>query len=107
MEPLGDGAIRFRHLGDLREQVAFPFRLLLVRARFRLLLFGALPHRGSFLVRESLGLLVDRGGALGGLLRGLLRAHHSLLWRLSHVLLSGSAVHPIKILMDGGFSTPF
>jgi hypothetical protein len=36
MEPLGHGPIRFLHLGDLREQVAFPFRLLLVRARFRL-----------------------------------------------------------------------
>src|SRR5215204_7280247 len=48
---------------------------------------GALLHRGSFLVRESLGLLVDRGGALGGLLRGLLCAHRSLLCRLSNVLL--------------------
>jgi hypothetical protein len=58
MEPLGHGAIRFLHLGDLREQVAFPFRSVLVRARFSLLLFGALPHRGSFLGRESLGLLI-------------------------------------------------
>jgi hypothetical protein len=32
----------------------------------------ALLHRGSFLVRESFGLLVGRGGALGGLLRVLL-----------------------------------
>src|SRR5215218_4468559 len=32
MEPLGQGAIRFLHLGDLREQVALPTRLL-VRAR--------------------------------------------------------------------------
>ena len=35
MESLGHGAIRSRHLGDLREQVAFPVRL--ARAR------GALP----------------------------------------------------------------
>src|SRR5215213_1947995 len=72
MEPLGHGAIRLRHLGDLREHVAFPIRLL----RFRLLLFGALLHRGSFLGREPLGLLC---------------AHLSLLCRFFHVLLSGSA----------------
>ena len=42
------------------------------RARFRLQLLGALLHRRSFRVRESLGLLVGRG-ALGGLLRALLR----------------------------------
>ena len=28
MEPLGHGAIRFRHLGDLREHGAFPVRLV-------------------------------------------------------------------------------
>src|SRR5829696_3881044 len=82
VEPLGHGAIRLRHLGDLREHGALPFRLL----RFPFQLFGALPHRGSSLVRESLGLLAGRGGALGGLLRGLLCAHRSLLCRLSHVL---------------------
>src|SRR6266576_1578335 len=48
MDPLGHGAIRCRHLGNLREQVAFPIRLV------RLQLLGALLHRGSFLVRESL-----------------------------------------------------
>ena len=64
MEPLGHGALWFRHLGDLREHVAFPFRLVRVRARFRLQLFGALLHRGSFLVCESLDRLADRGGAL-------------------------------------------
>src|ERR671911_1403724 len=53
VEPLGHGAIRLRHLGDLREHGAFPIRPL----RFRLLLFGALPHRGPFLGREPLGLL--------------------------------------------------
>src|SRR6266576_2620952 len=48
MDPLGHGAIRFRHLGDLRQELAFPIRLV------RLQLLGALLHRGSFLVRESL-----------------------------------------------------
>src|SRR5688572_28438034 len=79
MEPLAHGAIRFRHLGDLREYSTLPFRLLQ--------LLDALLHRGSFLVRESLGRLAGRGGALGGLLRGLLCAHRSLLCRLSHILL--------------------
>jgi hypothetical protein len=85
MEPLGHGAIRFRHLGDLREHVAFLVCLARARAAARghLPLLGALAHRGSFLVRESLGRLA--GGALGGLLRGLLCAHRSLLCRLSHV----------------------
>jgi hypothetical protein len=38
MEPLGHGAIRFLHLGDLREHVALPARLVRARAaaRFRL-----------------------------------------------------------------------
>src|SRR6266852_4971433 len=73
MEPLAHGAIRFRHLGDLREHGAFPVRLVRARAaaRGRLQLLDALLHRGSFLVRESLGRLADRGGALGGLLRVL------------------------------------
>ena len=79
MEPLGHGAIRFLHRGDRREHGAFPVRLVLVRARGRLQLLAALLHRGSFLVRESLGFLVDRGGALGGLLRFLLWAHRNLL----------------------------
>src|SRR5882724_4396471 len=69
MEPLGHGAIQFRHLGNLREQVAFPIRLV------RLQLLGALLHRGSFLVRESLDLLAGRAGALGGLLCIRLWAH--------------------------------
>src|SRR3989475_9568990 len=69
MEPLAHGAIRFPHRGDLREHGALPVR------RVRLQLSGALLHRDSFLVRESLELLADRGGALGGLLRFLLWAH--------------------------------
>src|SRR5712692_4687148 len=73
MEPFAHGAIRFPHLGDLREHGAFPVRLVRARvaARGRLQLLGALLHRGSFLVRESLERLADRAGALGGLLRGL------------------------------------
>src|SRR5262249_51336665 len=73
MQPFGHGAVRFRHLGDLREHVAFPVRLVCARAaaRVRLQLLGALLHRGSFLVREPPGPLADRGGALGGLLRVL------------------------------------
>src|SRR6266545_3837851 len=49
MEPLGHGAIRFWHLGDLREHLAFPVRLARARAaaRGRLQLLGAVPHRGS------------------------------------------------------------
>src|SRR5438552_4447628 len=80
MKSLGHGAIRFRHLGDLREHVAFPIRLVraLAVARFSLQLLGALFHRSSFLVRESAGRLVGCGGALGGLLRVLLWAHGNL-----------------------------
>src|SRR5207249_6321794 len=78
MEPLAHGAFRFRHPGDLREHGAFPVRLVLARAaaRGRLQLLDALLHRGSFLFRESLGRLADRGGALGGLLRALLCSFH-------------------------------
>src|SRR5437773_11059078 len=74
LEPLGHGAIRSLHLGDLLEHGAFPGRLVRARAAapFRLQLSGAFLHRASFLVRESLGLLVDRGSALSGLLRSLL-----------------------------------
>src|SRR6266511_1478004 len=79
VEPLAQGAIRFRHLGDLREHGAFPVRLVRARAAARGRLLGALLHRGSFLVRESVGLPVGRGGALGGLLRVLLWAHRNLL----------------------------
>jgi hypothetical protein len=57
VEPLGHGAIRFPHLGDLRKHVALAGSLVLFRARFRLQLLRALLHRGSFLGRESLGLL--------------------------------------------------
>src|SRR5205085_2286568 len=73
MEPLGHGAIRFPHLGDLREHGAFTVRLV------RLQLLDAVLHRGSFLVRESLELLADRGTALGRLLRFSVWAHRNIL----------------------------
>src|SRR6266852_6110870 len=47
MEPLGHAAIWFRHLGDLREYVAFPVRLTRERAPS---LFEGLLHGGSFFV---------------------------------------------------------
>src|SRR6266704_4171300 len=74
MKPLGHGTIRLPHLGDLREHGAFPVRLVRPRAasRGRLPLLEVLLHRGSFLVREARELLVDRGGARGGLLLVLL-----------------------------------
>src|SRR6185503_13067525 len=90
MDPLGHDAIWFRHLGDLREHVAFPLRPVLVRALFRLQLSGALLHRSFFLGRES-------PGALGGLLRGLLGGaftwvHEKLLisnlWITAYICLS-------------------
>src|SRR6202165_3799107 len=68
MEPLTQGAIRSRQLGDLREHGALPLRLL----RGRLQLSDAILYRASFLACESLGRLADRRGALGGLLRRLL-----------------------------------
>src|SRR4029453_5238997 len=64
VDPLGQGAILSRHLGDLGEQGAFPVRF----ARFRLELLGALLHRGALLGRERLAFL----GGLGGPLRALL-----------------------------------
>src|SRR5215204_5178658 len=73
MEPLGHGAILSLHLGDLRQQVALPFSLLLVRARFRLQLLGALPHRGPFLLREPLGLLRAHRSLPCGMFRVLIR----------------------------------
>src|ERR671911_283901 len=80
VEPLGHGAIRSPHLGDLREHGAFPRRSVLVRALFGLQLFGALPHRGPFLGREPLGLLRAHRSLLCGRCRVLLRpARRSLL----------------------------
>src|SRR2546428_1540820 len=74
MEPLAHGAIRFPHLSDLREHGSFPVPL--VSPQF----LDALLHRAVFLVRESLELLADRGGALGGLLRALLCRFHKILF---------------------------
>ena len=74
MKPLAHGAIRFPHPDDLREHDVFPVRLV------RPQLLDALLHRAVFLVRESLELLADRGGALGGLLRALLCRFHEILF---------------------------
>src|SRR5262249_27388602 len=95
MEPPGYSAIRFRHLGDLREHLAFPIRLVraLGAARGRLQLLGTLPHRGSFLVRESLGRLA--AGALGRLLRALPVGEFARAFLLRHQrLLSGRLSSP-------------
>src|SRR5262249_13348352 len=76
---------------------AFPVRLVRARAGAsgRLPLLGALLHRGSFLVRESLGRLGDRGGALGGLLRVLRVGEFARSFLLRHQrLLSGSLPPP-------------
>jgi hypothetical protein len=76
MEPFGHGAIRFPHLGDLREHGAFPIPLASLH------LLDAIPYRASFLLRESLGLLADRSDALDGLLRALLCRFHEILFFL-------------------------
>src|SRR5260370_37789502 len=60
MEPLAEGAIGFGHLGDLREHVAFPVRLL----RGRLHLLDTVLHRGFFFFAESLLALFGRSSAL-------------------------------------------
>src|SRR2546428_13010682 len=73
MEPVAHGGIRFFHGGDLCERGGFPIRLGCLP------LLDALLHRASFLVRESLELPADRGGAPGGLLRFLLWAHRNIL----------------------------
>src|SRR5215218_4049966 len=54
VEPLGHGAVLSLHLGDLREH-------------------GALPHRGPFLGRETLGLLCAHRYLLCGFFHVLLR----------------------------------
>jgi hypothetical protein len=67
VKSLGHGAIRFLHLGDLREHIVFPVRFVCAPAAAcgRLQLLRALPHRGSFLVRESLRLLSGGRGTFG------------------------------------------
>src|SRR6266516_5445392 len=69
MEPLGHGAIRFSHLGDLRQHGALSFPLASLH------LLDAIPYRASFLLRER---LAGRGGALGGPLRALPRRFHGI-----------------------------
>src|SRR6266516_390510 len=67
MEPIGHGAIRFPHLGDLRQHGGLPLPLASVH------LLDPVPYRASFLLRER---LAGRGGALGGLLHALLCRIH-------------------------------
>src|SRR5437879_6708709 len=69
MKPLGHGAIRFPHLGDLRQHHALPLTLASLR------LLDPVPYRASFLLSER---LAGRGGALGGLLRALLCRFHGI-----------------------------
>src|SRR5215211_3413807 len=69
MEPLGHDAIGLRHLGNLREDVAFRVRL----ATRGLELLGALPHRGPFLGRESLGRFVFFAGFLSAIAKRRMR----------------------------------
>jgi hypothetical protein len=54
MDPFGDGAIRVRHLGDLRQHVGLAVRLGAALGGL-LLLLGVLHHRGPFFVRPDLG----------------------------------------------------
>jgi len=53
MEPLGHGAIRSVHLGNLREHVAFPVRSALVRARFRLPMASSRRHGTRPCLRDA------------------------------------------------------
>ena len=68
----------FRHLGDLREHVAFPVRLALARARFRLQLLA----RSFIAARSSSVNPLDCLPVAVVLLVILLCAHRSLLRRL-------------------------
>jgi len=55
MQPLCHGAILAVHVGDLRQRVAFAVYLRSRTAACRrLLLFGALPHRGLLRIGEAL-----------------------------------------------------
>src|SRR6267143_6038320 len=72
MEPCGHGAIRFPHLGYLRQHDALPLHLASLH------LLDAVPYRATFLFSECLGVLAGRGGALRGLLRALLRRFHGI-----------------------------
>src|SRR5262249_10809361 len=101
MEPRRHSTIRLLHLGDLREHVAFP--ICLVRApataRARLQFLGALPHRGSFLVRESLGRLA--GGALGRLLGALRVGEFARSFLFRHQRLLSGSLCSAELVMNG------
>src|SRR5690606_32805242 len=53
MDPLRDDAVRFRHLGDLRQYLSLRVGLASRAATPRLQLLGALRHGGAFLIREA------------------------------------------------------
>src|SRR5579883_2172274 len=104
MYPRGHSAIWFRHLGNLREHIAFPLCSVLVGALLGLQLSGALLHRGALLVCKSLSLLIGSGRLL-----------RPPLFRLSHknlLRLTCSHVFPLKCIIPeassrrspGGFS---
>src|SRR6266699_476122 len=69
MKPFGHAAIRFPHLGDLRQHGALPLALASLH------LLNALPYCASLLLSER---LAGPGGALGGLLRALLYGFHGI-----------------------------
>src|SRR3989441_13183627 len=68
MEPLGHGAIRFPHLGDLRQHGTLPLPLASLH------LLDAVPYRASFLLSECFA----GRGILGGPLRTLLCRFHGI-----------------------------
>ena len=56
VEPSGDNAIRFGHLGDFRQHIGLARRFVFVRSFLRFQFSGALFHGGSFLGGKAVGL---------------------------------------------------
>src|SRR5260370_7723887 len=95
MEPLGHCAIRFWHLGDLRQHGGLPLPLASLH------LLDAVPYRASFLLSESL----SRGtGALGRLLRALLCRFHGFF--SSSELKNFSLIHSFRFNHSRTFASP-
>src|SRR2546428_9878632 len=69
MEACGHGAIRFSHLGDLRQHGTLSLPLASLH------LLDSVPYRATFLLSERLAI---RGRALGRLLRALLCRFHGI-----------------------------
>src|SRR2546425_12292739 len=69
MEAFGHGAIRFSHLGDLRQHGTLSLPLASLH------LLDSVPYRATFLLSERLAI---RGRALGRLLRALLCRFHGI-----------------------------